>query len=54
MESGCRVVGLSRFHERRQHISTPYLIEQFVRERRLREVAALSIRKVTANDLSTC
>ncbi|MQG89412.1 MAG: hypothetical protein FI700_01400 [SAR202 cluster bacterium] len=36
------LVGLSRFHERRQHISTPYLIEQFVRERRLREVAALS------------
>ncbi len=36
------LVGLAKFHERRQHISTPYLIEQFVRERRLREVAALS------------
>ena len=35
------LLGLSGFHERRQHISTPYLIEQFVRERRLREVAAL-------------
>jgi len=36
------LAGLARYHENRQRISTPYLIEQFVRERRLREVAALS------------
>jgi ATP-dependent helicase/nuclease subunit A len=34
--------GLAGYHELRQQISTPYLIEKFVRERRLREVAALS------------
>ncbi len=34
--------GLEKFHELRQQISTPFLIEQFIRERRLREVAALS------------
>jgi len=34
--------GLAKYHELRQQISTPYLIEQFVRERRLRQVAALS------------
>jgi ATP-dependent exoDNAse (exonuclease V) beta subunit len=36
------LAGLARYHEIRQRISTPYLIEQFVRERRLREVAALA------------
>jgi ATP-dependent helicase/nuclease subunit A len=34
--------GLAEFHDMRQKFSTPYLIENFVRDRRLREVAALS------------
>ena len=36
------LVGLAGYHEIRQQYSTPYLIEKFVRDRRLREVAALS------------
>ena len=36
------LVGLAGYHEIRQQYSTPYLIERFVRDRRLREVAALS------------
>ncbi|MDA1279620.1 MAG: UvrD-helicase domain-containing protein [Chloroflexi bacterium] len=35
------LVGLGEFHDRRQEDSTPYLIEHFIRKRRLREVAAL-------------
>ena len=33
---------LAEYHENRQRLSTPFLVEQFVRDRRLREVAALS------------
>ena len=36
------LAGLAGYHEIRQQYSTPYLIERFIRERRLREVAALS------------
>ncbi|MBN4064622.1 UvrD-helicase domain-containing protein [Dehalococcoides mccartyi] len=36
------LAGLAEYHDIRQRYSTPYLIERFVRERRLREVAALS------------
>ena len=36
------LVGLAEYHEIRQQYSTPYLIEKFVRDRRLREVATLS------------
>ena len=36
------LVGLAGYHEIRQQYSTPYLIEKFIRDRRLREVAALS------------
>jgi ATP-dependent helicase/nuclease subunit A len=36
------LAGLASFHDMRQQISTPYLIERFVRDRRLREIAALS------------
>lgn len=35
------LAGLAVFHDIRQQHSTPYLIEKFIRERRLREVAAL-------------
>ncbi|NQW19719.1 MAG: UvrD-helicase domain-containing protein [Chloroflexi bacterium] len=46
-ESGAHKVavglaGLAKYHANRQRYSTPSLIEQFVRERRLREVVALS------------
>lgn len=34
--------GLAEYHQNRQRYSTPYLVEQFIRDRRLREVAALS------------
>jgi len=33
--------GISNFHDHRQEQSTPYLVEQLIRSRRLREVAAL-------------
>jgi ATP-dependent exoDNAse (exonuclease V) beta subunit len=36
------LAGLAGFHAKRQQFSTPYLIEQFVRDRHLREIAALS------------
>ncbi len=36
------LIELAKYHANRQRISTPYLIEQFIRDRRLREVAALS------------
>jgi ATP-dependent exoDNAse (exonuclease V) beta subunit len=35
------LAGIADFHDRRQEQSTPYLIEQFIRDRRLREVSAL-------------
>ncbi len=35
------LAGISEFHDRRQERSTPYLVEQLIRSRRLREVAAL-------------
>jgi ATP-dependent helicase/nuclease subunit A len=36
------LAGLAKYHETRQAYSTPFLIEKFVRDRRLREIAALS------------
>ena len=36
------LVGLAEFHDTRQQDSTPHLVERFVRERRLRELSALS------------
>ncbi|MDP6667258.1 MAG: UvrD-helicase domain-containing protein [Dehalococcoidia bacterium] len=35
------LAGLAEFHDKRQQHSTPFLVEEFIRERRLREVAAL-------------
>ncbi|MBT3863205.1 MAG: UvrD-helicase domain-containing protein [Chloroflexi bacterium] len=36
------LAGLAGYHDTRQMYSTPFLIEKFVRDRRLREIAALS------------
>jgi ATP-dependent helicase/nuclease subunit A len=36
------LAGLANYHDTRQTYSTPFLIEQFVRDRHLREIAALS------------
>ena len=36
------LAGLSGYHDKRQTYSTPFLIEKFVRDRHLREIAALS------------
>jgi ATP-dependent helicase/nuclease subunit A len=36
------LAGLAGYHDTRQTYSTPFLIEKFVRDRRLREIAALS------------
>ncbi len=36
------LAGLASYHESRQTYSTPFLIEKFVRDRHLREIAALS------------
>ena len=36
------LAGLAKYHETRQAYSTPFLIEKFVRDRRLREIASLS------------
>jgi ATP-dependent exoDNAse (exonuclease V) beta subunit len=36
------LIELGNYHEKRQRVSTPLLIEQFIRDRRLREVAAIS------------